>query len=442
LVILALFSQVVSLAPALVLVIILGYIAVRHQSLFMAIFMLLTAFESTRDFTPTLGMSVSGFSVYPEDLFMAIGAGAALARIGQWRLRWITRMPVLVMAVLLGLGIITWIWTFGIKLGTNSWRDQMLIVSILLYTTTRPRAWFWKDLQVIIVMPAIVVAVASLAGGMLHGFGSSSSAVEIGGLIEGGRPVSASGSLLMLVGLWVTVLSVAKWSANRVLVVLLMGSMVLLTQNRSVWIAAILGIVVWWLVPRIRPRGTSGGLSGLSRTIVILIFATAVAFVGASLAALGQSASNNGTWLWRIARWTDSMNIARSGLQWLVGSAFGPTPASTPKLFATTAHSVYVDSIEMTGFIGLAAVLFLVIAVGRAQLPPSIEPVGLIASLTFLSFGVAYQLPAWAYMVTGILLASTPTKRRTDSWPTTRHTELDLTGSATAGKRDIDRVRS
>jgi hypothetical protein len=441
-VILALFSQIVSLAPALVFVITWGYIAVRHQSLFMAIFMLLTAFESTRDFTPTLAMSFSGLSVYPEDLFMVIGAGAALARIGQWRLRWITRIPVLVMAVLVGLGVITWIWTFGIKLGTNSWRDHMLIVAILLYTTTRPRAWSWDDLRTIIVAPAILVALASLVGGFLHGFGSSSSAVEIGGLMEDGRPVLASGSLLMLVGLWVTVLSIGKWSAGRVLVVLLMGSMVLLTQNRSVWVAAVLGVVAWWLAPRIRLRRTSGGLSGLSRTIVLFIFAAAVAFVGASVAALGQSASNNGTWLWRVARWTDSMNIARSGPEWLVGSAFGPTPASTPKLFLTTAHSTYVDSIEMTGFIGLVAVLLLLVAVGRAQLPPSIEPVGLVVCLTFLSFGVAYQLPPWTYMVTGILLASTLTKRRNDSWPTTRNTELDLTGSATPGKRDVDRVRS
>jgi len=79
-----------------------------------------------------------------------------------------------------------------------------------------------------------------------------------------------------------------------------------------------------------------------------------------------------------------------------------------PTLFPTSAHSLYVNAVEMTGFIGLAATLWLLIAVGRAHLPPSIEPLGLIVCVTFLSYGVTYQLPPWAWMVAGILLASTP----------------------------------
>jgi hypothetical protein len=68
----------------------------------------------------------------------------------------------------------------------------MLIIALLEYATTRPRAWSWNDLRVVIVAPAIAVALASLVGGILYDFGSSSSAVEIGGLMEGGRLVSAS----------------------------------------------------------------------------------------------------------------------------------------------------------------------------------------------------------------------------------------------------------
>jgi hypothetical protein len=406
-VIVSLLNRVVSLAPALLLVLALVLIAVRHQRLFLAMFMLLTALESTRDFAPSIGMTFSGISVYPNDLITGVCTAAALARIGRWRLCWITRTAAIILVVLAGLGVITWISTYGIQLGTNYWRPQMLIVALLMYTTTRPRAWLWKDLWVIIVAPAVVVALASIIGILLHGFGSSSSSVVLNGVMVDDRPVLAPDSLLMLIALWLTALSLGKWSVKRVLVVLLLGSMVFLTQIRSVWVASILGVVVWWLAPRILARGASRGLGGLSRTLLVFLVAGATALVGVSLAAVGQSASNTGTFLWRVTRWSDSMNIPRSWAEWLVGSAFGPTPASTPTLFATSAHSLYVNAVEISGFIGLGAILCLVIAVGRAHGLPSVGPLSLVVCFIFLGYGVTYQLPAWAWMVTGFLLAST-----------------------------------
>jgi len=384
----------------------LGFIAVRHQRLFLALFMVLTGLENTRDFAPNLTMTFSGLSVYPEDLMTIVCAVAALARIGQWRIRGITRTAALVITVLVGLGVISWIWTFGIAQGTNSWREEVLRVAILLYATTRPRTWTWIDLRVIIVGPAIVVALAAIVGILLFGFGSSSSTIVVHGVMETGRPVWASGSLLMLIGLWVTALSAGKWTALRVLIILLLGSMVLLTQNRSVWVSAILGGVVWWLGPRIGTRGRSGGLGGVSRTILVFLVAATTAFVGISVTALGQSASSDGTWLWRVARWVDSMNIPRSWIDWSLGSAFGPTPASTPGLFPTFAHSLYVDSIEKTGFIGLAAVMCLLIAVARTHVESSVAPLGLVVCACFLGYGTAYQVPSWGWMLAGMLLTA------------------------------------
>jgi len=407
LVILTLLEQAISLAPALVTLFALGLMAVRHQGLFLALFVSLVALESTRDFAPSIGMIFGGISVYPEDLFMVLCASAALVRIRQWRLRGITLMAVLVFSVLVGLGVISWIWTFGLQRGVNSWRSEMLMVALLLYATTRPRDWSWNDIHVLIVWPAIVAALAGLVSILLFGLGSSSSSVLVGGVLEYSRPVGASSSLLMLVGLWVTLLSVGKWTATRVVVGLLLASMILLTQVRSVWVAAICGVVVWWLVPRIRARGTSTGLGGLSRTVIVFLVATATALVGVFVNVLGQSASNDGTWLWRVARWADSMSIPRSWIEWVAGSALGPTPASTPGLFPTFAHSFYVDDIEKTGFIGLAALVFLIIAVGKAHVPSWPGPLGLIVCVSYLSYGTAYQVPAWAWMLVGILLSAT-----------------------------------
>lgn len=404
--ILTLLNLVVRLLPALLLVLGLGLIAVRHQRLFLFMFMLLTALESTRDFAPSFKGTFSGISVHPEDLVTVIGSVAALARIGHWRLQATTRVAMLISALLVGLGLIAWVSTFGLQLGTNSWRPQILIIALLFYTTTRPRDWSWHDLQIIFVSSAIVVGLASLAGILLFGFGSNSSTLVVNGVLEDGRPVQASGSLMMLIGLCITVLSVGKWSARRLILALFLATMVLLTENRSVWLATIVGAIIWWFMPRIHFRGTSRGLGGFGRTLVVIPVAAATALVALSVAALGQSASNDSTLLWRIARWANSMSIPRSSLEWLVGSAFGPTPASTPTLFLTSAHSLYVNSIEMTGCIGLVASLILVIATCRAKLPPSIEPVGVVVCFIFLTYGLTYQLPAWAWMFAGLLLAS------------------------------------
>lgn len=419
--ILTLLNLGLSLAPTLAVTVAVTVIAVRHQRLFLATFMVLTALESTRDFAPSLSLNFSGTSVYPEDLVMLIGAFVALPGIGHWRLRLPTRVAVLILATLVGLGVVSWISTYGLQLGTNSWRPQMLIVALLLYTTTRPRAWSWKDLQIIILGPAMVAAFASVAGILLYGLGSSSSVVQVSGVMEDGRPILASGSLLILAGLWVAAFSPGRWDARRLLIVGLLGSTVLLTQNRSVWIASILGLFAWWIVPRIPQRGAYGGMSGVSRSVLIFFVGASTALVGLSVAALGQSASNGGTFLWRVARWADSMTIPRSRLEWLFGSAFGPTPASSPKLFLTSAHSLYVNSIEMTGFIGLLAVLTIVIAVGRAHVPPSIEPLGLVLCFSFLSFGVTYQMPPWAWMTAGILLASGWAKVTLEEQPPPAH---------------------
>ena len=404
--ILALLSQVTVLAPTLGIVLAGIFLAVRHQRLFLALFMLLTALDNTRDFAPNIVATLAGVSVYPQDVMTVICAGAALARIGQWRLRGVARTAALVLAGLVGLGVVSWILVFGVQEGTNSWRQEVLKVALLFYATTRPRAWSGTDLWVIIVWPAVVVALASVLGILLFGFGSNSASVQVNGVMEVARPVWAAGALLMLIGLWIAVLADGRGTLLRVLVISLLGAMVLLTQVRSVWVAAILGGLAWWLVPRIRQRERSSGLGGVSRTILIVIGAMAVGIVATSISTLGQSASNDATWQWRFARWVKSMSIPRSWLEWMAGSALGPTPVSTPGTFPTFAHSVYVDAIEKTGFIGLVALLCIVIAVGITHRPPWVGPLGSIVCVSFLGYGTAYQVPPWGWMLMGILLSS------------------------------------
>ena len=139
--IMTLLNLVVSMGPVLLPVLALAYIAVRHQRAFLALFMVLTALDNTRDFTPTLALAVGGVTFYPEDLITLICIAAGLARIRHWRLTGIARTAAVIYIALVGLGVFSWIWTLGLQHGANPWRQEMLSGALLLYTTTRPRAW-------------------------------------------------------------------------------------------------------------------------------------------------------------------------------------------------------------------------------------------------------------------------------------------------------------
>ena len=382
----------------------------RNQRLFLGCFMVLTALESTRDFAPSFGTTFAGLHLYPEDLFTVVALAAGLARIGSWRLRRSQRVAALAFGALVTAGVATWIVEYGLQTGVNSWRSQILALALLLYTTTRPRAWNWNDLNSVVAVPALVAAVASAAGLLAYGIGSSADRLQVNGVLGDSRPIAAPGALLLLAGLWVTVLTREMTRIWRVTLGILLASMVLLTQQRSVWAATILSGVAWWLAPRVRRVRPGSTVDGLARTVVVLFLGLITALVGSSVASLGQSASNDSTWLWRVDRWGSSMSIARSWLQWLVGGSLGPTPASSPTRFLTSAHSTYVDAVEMIGLIGLVAMLFLVVAIRRARVAPSSAPIGLVFCFALLAFGSAYQLLPWTWMMVGILLAS-PSRR-------------------------------
>jgi len=385
-------------------------LAVRHQQLFLSLLMFVTALQSTRDFAPELVVSSSGVSLYPDDVFTAIAAIAALFRITQWRVRGVARGAVLAFVGLAGMGVLAWISTYGLEIGTTPWRPQILAATLLIYAITRPRAWTWNDLRSIIIGPAILLALASIAGILMYGLGSNSTRVDIGGTIEGNRPIAASGALLMLVALWIIALSPGKWGVRRLLLVALLGSMVVLTQHRSVWVATILGVVAWWLAPRFRQGGALHRAGGFSRTVLIFFVGAGTALVGSSVAVLGQSAGDGVTFKWRADRWIESMRISRSWIEWVAGSAFGPTPASTPTLFPTSAHSLYVGSIEMIGIVGLLASLYLLLALTRTHLPQTTGPVAVVIGVALLGYGVTYQVPGWGWMLVGLMLASSRTE--------------------------------
>lgn len=385
-----------------------AYVALRHQRLFLTLFLYLVALESTRDFDPALTFGFSEFSIYPRDVFTLVAASAAAARLGHLNLGTGGRRAAMVLAVLTTLGVLSWVNRLGVEGGVNPWREQMLGVALLLYAASRPRDWEWRDLSFIVVGPAVLAAILGMTGALIHGLGSSSDVILVDGVAQGSRPLFATGSLLLLLGMWVLAIPSRRWTVSRFLTILLLGGMVLITQNRSVWVAGLISIAIWWAMPKTRYVRALTDESGkrLIRAALIFFAMAATAIISVSVGSIGESARDATTWMWRVARWTDSMEIDRTWVEWLLGSAFGPTPAFRPGLFETSAHSLYLNAIEITGVLGLGATVWLLVSIRGKGLRPYPATLGLVICSVYLFFGITYQLPAWAWAMVGILLSS------------------------------------
>ena len=137
-----------------------------------------------------------------------------------------------------------------------------------------------------------------------------------------------------------------------------LGTSIVLAQHRSVWVAAaVAGVLVLGAFVRgSRQRLVAGTLAVIVGLAVVL----GVGAVVRSQTDLAASASSTGTFDWRIENWTEKLTTPRSDLEWLVGSAAGPTPLSDPEsnvVFKVSSHSMYVETIATLGVLGLGLLL-------------------------------------------------------------------------------------
>jgi hypothetical protein len=172
----------------------------------------------------------------------------------------------------------------------------------------------------------------------------------------------------------------------------------IVSQQRTIWLAALASLALWLLVTAMRSGRRI--LSRISWSFVGLVYSGfALMLIVASSWQLQESLSNQRTYQWRVSRWQSSFSTTRSQLEWLVGGAFGPTPASVNAQFrGLYAHSLYVWSIETVGLAGLALMLVLI---ASTCLRPALLSRGywpLVTGVIALTVGYSYGLPDWYWL--------------------------------------------
>ncbi len=424
------------------------HLATRRQGLFLGVLLLVTALESTRDFALSphsatnaidaafyIGhsgviFSIGSVQVHIQDLFTVVAATAGVMGIRRFRGGPVAAAALAGLVVLVGLGVVTFAGSLGIETAVNSWRRWELALALLLYGMTTIRPWEWRDLDWIVAAGVLMCALAA-AEISIHGLGSASGWTYGSGQRVNGRPIAEDGALILLAATWALALRPGRWTLTRIWMIAGLVGFLIVSQQRTIWLAALVSLAVWLLVTAMRSGRQI--LNRISWSFVGLVYSGfALMLIVASSRQLQDSLSNERTYQWRVSRWQSSFSTARSQLEWLVGGAFGPTPASVNLQFrGLYAHSLYVWSIETVGLAGLALMLVLI---ASTCLRPALLSRGywpLVTGVIALTVGYSYGLPDWYWLAIAMCAGWPATEPRAaaEGSRISRPTGFDLRGS-------------
>lgn len=371
--------------------------------------LVLAVLEGSREWPVTFGTSIGSINVGWADVVTALMGSVALARLAWRQIVRPARGGILGMTAIVGVGLVSWMLILGLQPAVNFWRPWTFPVAAALYAVSAPRLGKSGGLRPF-VWAGVLASLTQVLGIARRGFGSNMDDVVVNGVLVSARPINAGVALIMLIGMIVLLLDGRKLSLPKILLASWFALSVVLAQHRSVWVAAAVAglLVVRALVSTSRQRLVTGTLAGLGAAAAGL----AVAEVVRSQQQLSVAASSTVTLDWRFENWTEKLTTERSTPEWLVGSAFGPTPLSDPQanvLFKVSSHSIYVETIATLGLVGLGLLVLVVVGAIRSSRRSTPERVAVLA---LLAFGLFYQLPGVAWLVIGVAIAGSASAGR------------------------------
>lgn len=313
-------------------------------------------------------ITAAGISVFPMDLvallLLVLSAPFLLHRLFSGLCRNDSLFVILMVFTLcLSLSYILGLKQFGVQAATNEFRSYLYLIAVAVYVSTLRmdqalwdsivRIWFWVSTCLLLIA--------------MIGFSD-------GNLSRSDRPLGAEETLFILCAgiLAVFVYAEGRLPLKYLPLLLLFIPMVVVLQHRSVWVVALLAmILVFWLLPKVRGSLVKWGLVGT------LVFGSigGVVFGPDLLDALQESSQeavntrtnkNTSTFVWRLMGWKELL----SGHQMdsLKKKAFGNTFGSGWERTMVTnngviipvnvsPHSFYVQSLLRCGVVGLIAFL-------------------------------------------------------------------------------------
>ncbi len=397
-----------SLSELAVLTLELGLLALGGSAIFMIVlkatrlaltlFLVTAVLANNQMFYASLLTTFGSVNVFFDDVLTVMFGAVALHRLGRATMRPVARNVGLVLTLLVGLGIVTWVVAEGLQAGVNMWRPWLLSIAAFWWAATLPGGWTWSRLQPFVW--------AGLFASGFQAFGFSQTGLGSAVALYS-RPLFATSALLMLVALSVIVLEPGKWTTLRVAGAIWLSGAVLVAQHRSVWVGALVMLAIGGLsMIRANSQNWRGIVFG---SIVVGASALVVLFFVTGQTELEESATDAGTLEWRNDQWSALLQIPRSFGEWLVGSVLGPTSVTDPTsqfYLRNSAHSMYVETVGVIGLAGLALVVVLLL-VGFTFTGMQLSTWTVTVAAGLAGYGVFYQWPGWTWVVFGIAASKT-----------------------------------
>lgn len=394
---------ILQVGPALIVVAALSLLFARSPRASIALVLFTTVLTESREWPFALSTEISTFNVSVFDVFTLLLSGVALFRFGWKRVERPGRGAMLTIATLTALGLVTWVLVEGLQVSVNFWRQWMFPIGACWYATSWPVLRSRAGLQPV-VWAALLGSLTQSLGIALRGFGSNSDRVLVNGEFVGARPITASVALLILFGAVLLLIDAPPVTLRRLAATGWLWASVLIAQHRSVWVAAIVAgaLVGLALVKGSRQRLVTATLVGVGLVGV----GTLAGGLVRRQQQLAAASSDTETLDWRFENWAEKMSVPREPVEWLIGSALGPTPVTdrfeSTLQFQVSAHSMLIDVISSLGFVGALAVGVIVVVAIRVPYRIGSSLGILIGAL--LSYGFFYAWPLWSWLVVGILI--------------------------------------
>jgi len=362
---------------------------------------------------------VSGFRVHLADVLCIALVGAVGARLVMRKAASLAP-GVIMLGLIVVLALVRGVGQFGLQPAVNEARELLYFVTAFAYFSTVPsdtrsiwalrRAWLWAA--------ALLVGVgvfrwAHTGLGILTGQGVT------------GRALTGSAAVIVLEAGVIALAFPVGRGFSRWIYPSVCLSAVILSVQRTVWIAACVGLAVLFISASRVGERKSSALIRMILVIVGSVFAFLLVAGPGALGTLGgaSSLSQDGTFTWRFSGWQQLVGDQVSGPigNLLIGNPAGHGFARIidSQQVIVAAHSEYVTVFVSSGVLGLLFLVALLFSSVRAtrrsvRLHQGMDRRTALLLLALVAIQIVYFVTYSSGVSAGILLgAATAFSRRT-----------------------------
>ena len=415
--------ELLLLATALLAVFGVGVLFSRSPSA--AAWILVIAFVATEALASPFELEarVMGYSIYALDPITAIMLVVGVIGLLQRPHARSLSTPLLALAALLVLHVIWGMTTVGLQTAVTVSRPWLYVVGPLIYASQAMPRWTRESFRPLI-FGAVALSFYLLFWLAQNGLGGANTYVEANGEALESRVLASVGVLLILQCLLIAV------SANFIpspfwwWLVVLMGTAIVFAQFRTVWLIAMISIVVAY-IRWARVAIFTNERAALGAASAVLLVAPVAVVMATASTALGYSAAttvgSNTTLTWRFESWRGALEAHHSAQDLILGLPAGTSIARRigGAIDTHSVHSFYLDALLFFGAVGLVMLVYLGAQIirRRHEVAATLGISSTVATLIVVAtaiFGISTMLGAAQGLLLGMLLQGAYIGRRSD----------------------------